>query len=322
MAQTKVTAEQLKKLIKLGIKSKTDVESARKELIKKLGEKDVDGVDKDSLEELIEMYEAFFEADEEEEEEVEEESDEEESDEDELAEEADEEEEEEVAPKKKSATKPEVKKSAKPEVKSTKTTKKSTEKFTPWTSDDDDNKKALKAITKLFPKAEIKWLKQGLTIFFPGKSSKRAVISFDRIKFAADGSIVGDLFFNALKGKEEVYSKLGEDREFKFFNANLLFLSKLSIDDVLEILDQELIDYMTKKLTTADGRALKNREKLEEKIKGDKKSSPKAKAVVEDEDEEEEEIDEEDEEEEEEEEVAPKKVVKKAAPVVTKNKKK
>lgn len=290
---TKITAEQLKRAAALGIKAK-DADGVKKELIKELAKQDVEGVEGESMDELLEMYEAFFEAETEETEEDEV---------NQLAEEADDEEEEEeeeevvAKPKAKVVAKPvaaPVKAAASVAKKPAPAKKEATEKLSAWSSEEKGSKKALQPIIDLFPDAEIKWLKQGLTVFFLGKSSKKAIISFDRVKVAADGTVVGDLFFNALKGKDEVHQHVGEDKPFKNFNANLLFLSKLPIDEAVEILEEgDLIAHMNKTLASADKRAVVNREKLEEKISGTKevakpaKTVTKAKAVVEEEEEEE-----------------------------------
>jgi hypothetical protein len=314
MATPKITADQLKRAIALKLKAK-DAAGIKAELIKKLAENDVEGVDGETIDELMDMYEAFVNVKTEEAEAEEEEAEEEEeSTEEEEVEELAEEEEEEEAPAKKPATKAApaktapaapVKKAApapvaKKEVPAAKKEKAAPAiKYSAWNSEEKGSKKQLQPIIDLFEGAEVKWLKQGITLFFPGKSSKKAIISFDRVKVAEDGTVVGDLFFNALKGKEAVVEHLGEDKEFKCFNTNLWFLSKMEVAEAVEILSETegLIDHMTKTLADADKRAVKNREKLEESIAKGKdgvkaapaKAAVKAKAVVEEEEAEEEE---------------------------------
>lgn len=316
---TKITADQLKRAIALKLKAK-DADGIKKELIKKLAENDVEGVDNETIDELMDMYEAFVntkEAEVEEEAEEEEEESTEESEVEELAEE----EEEEEAPAKKPAAKPAPAKATAPVAKkpaaapapaaktaaapAKKAPAAPVVKYSAWSGEEKGSKKQLQPIIDLFPEAEVKWLKQGITLFYPGKSSKKAIISFDRVKVAEDGTVVGDLFFNALKGKDAVVEHVGEDREYKCFNTNLWFLSKMEVAEAVELLSETegLIDHMNKTLADADKRAVKNREKLEESMANGKQTAAKpvaakpaakkAAAAVEEEEAEEEEAEEE-----------------------------
>lgn len=316
-----LSKEQVKKLKSVGIEAK-DAADARKKLLKKLAEKDIDGVDDDPLEELIEMWAAMYEPDEEEAEEEEEteeeESDEESDDEDEEEEEDDDdsdnpeeeeydeleeeeaEEEEEEKPVKKAVKKaapaPVAKKPApavakKPEVKKVekkaapKTAKKETSaRGEAFDSQNEDHMALIEDFVDQnnTEETEVKVLKQGVTVFATLESAKKALFSFDRLK-VVDGGIVGDLFFNALKGKEEVEEnvEIPDDKEIKNFNPNLCFVSKVTMEEVGEILSEDLVGKMMKKLKQADNRAVSNRKKLEEKMKETDKSAKKPVAKAE-----------------------------------------
>ncbi len=68
---TKLSPKQVKALTAVGIKD-TTTEGAKKQLLKLLKAEQVTGVEDETLEELISMYETFYTADEDDEEEVEE----------------------------------------------------------------------------------------------------------------------------------------------------------------------------------------------------------------------------------------------------------
>jgi outer membrane biosynthesis protein TonB len=319
---TKLDKKQIAKLGELGITAKS-VEDAHKQLIKLLAENGVDGVDDETLAELMDMYEAFYDSDdssededleeaaedaeeedeeaaEDDEDEVEEEDDEEEVEEDEEEDE-DEEEAPKKAPAKKAAPKAPVKKAAptkpapKAPVKKAKASRAIGEYFSK------DNDEHVEMLREPFLENDMfegkiddfKLLKLGFTAYKEGESAKRAVFSYDRLKIV-DGAVVGDLFFNALKGRDEVEENvdLGDvDREFKNFNLNLLFIPKVSPEEVLQILESnDLLDKMCSRIGAADKKAVKAREKMEQKMAEKTKKVPAptkkaAKPVEEDEDE-------------------------------------
>lgn len=298
----------IKRLSAVGIEALSE-EGARAKLLKKLAENDIDNVDEDPLDDLIDMYKQFHEepaAEEEaadEEEAAEEEATEEEAEEgheeeeeyDEAAEEVDDEEaaEEEAEEESDEDEKP-AKATAKPAVKpgkpqvgaAAKAPKTVRVKGTAWNK---DNEAHVKMIQKPFVKnedysdLEFKMLKQGFTAYEELTSAKRALFSYDRVKIT-DKGLVGDLFFNALKGKEEVeeHVDLGDlDREFKNFNPNLIFVPRVSPEEANAILaNNDLLTHMRSKVEAADKKAVAARKKMEEKMKeGEKKPAPTAKVA-------------------------------------------
>ena len=297
---TTLTAAQTKQLASLGIKAKSE-DDAKKQLIKALAEEQVTDVESEPLSELIDMYEAFYEAEEEvEEEEVEEDEDshEEEEDYDEVAEEEEEDEEEEVEeddeeeeeddeePKKKVTSKKAPVKKA-PISKKTVPTRKapvkkeaSRSRVTVWSKEDPKHVEAIQEpFVDRYEDLEIKLLKNGFTAWAPLEATKRAIFSYDRLRFNAEDELIGDLFFNALKGLEEVEEnvELGDiDREFKNFNANLVFVPRVNVEEVNQILAaNDLIMTMQQRLESQDKRAVASRKRLEEKMRESDKSNKK-----------------------------------------------
>ena len=297
--------ETLKRLSKLGIEATTE-SKARKELQTKLAEEGVDGTDDDSLKDLMEMYvnvlpeeeaaeeeeaeeeeaedeETAHEEEEEYDEAAEEDEEEEEADDEEEADEDEEEEEEEEeapTPKAKKTVAPVAAKKAAAPAKKTSTRVKG-EPF-----DANGNKEhaalLLPLLKKEFPDLEVKVLKQGVTVFLETKSQKRALFGYDRVKVVAGDKpkLVGDLFFNALKGMEAVEEAvdLGDlDREFKKFNQNLIFVPQVSAREMVTIIKANgLYDKMLKDTKAADKRAVAAREKMEEKMASEPKKGIKA----------------------------------------------
>ena len=206
---------------------------------------------------------------------VEEETEEEEME--ELAEEVEEEEEETPAPKKPTigSKKPVVAAKTAVPVKKVAAPKKDVVAKAPkgeaFSSDNQEHVDMLAPFVELFPedKFEFKILKRGFTAFALLKSAKKAIVSVDRLSIV-DGVLVGDLFFNALKGQEEVTKHVGDhDKGFKQFNNNLIFIPKLTQEEIMEVMNDELMKVMMTKLQVIDKRLAANKEKLEEKIKGE-----------------------------------------------------
>lgn len=337
--ETKLKDSEVAKLKEVGITGVKTVEEAKKKLLKYLKDNEVDGVDDESLSDLIDMASGFYEGGEEEEEETEEEEAEEET------EEAEEEEEEEEKPAKKSTKKEEPKKAAaKKPVKKEEVEEEEEEEAEEEEEEEEEEKPKKAAATKkvapekkakagraalkgetfdaeneehveLIKKfgkmkifktkkveTEVKVLKKGCTVYLLLNAAKKAIISIDRCR-VVDGEIVGDLFFNALKGKEEVEKHVeAGDHEVKPFNKNLLFVKSITGSEMKEILTDELMEVMIGKLQVSDERLTKNRKKMEESLseekgkkttpaKEEKKSAPatKKKAVEVEEEEEEEE---------------------------------
>lgn len=307
----------IKRLSAVGIEALSE-EGARAKLLKKLAENDIDNVDEDPLDDLIDMYKQFHEepeaeaeeeaADDEEaaeeaSEETEEEGHEEEEEYDEAAEEVEEEETAEEEAEEEDEDEKPAKATAKPAVKpgkpqvgaAAKATAKPAVAKAPKTvrvkgaAWNKDNEAHVKMIQKPFVKnedysdLEFKMLKQGFTAYEELTSAKRALFSYDRVKIT-DKGLVGDLFFNALKGKEEVeeHVDLGDlDREFKNFNPNLIFVPRVSPEEANAILaNNDLLAHMRGKVEAADKKAVAARKKMEEKMKeGEKKPAPAAKVA-------------------------------------------
>lgn len=199
----------------------------------------------------------------------------------------------------------EVKKGGTPAVKSKPETKKKAtpvknSSVTAFDCENEEHLELLQPFAAAFPKlnVEIKPLKKGMTMFALMKSSKKAVISYDRVRLI-EGELKGDLFFNILRGKEEVEQHIETDRDLKNFNKNLVFVSNVTVEEGIELLNKEFIKMVSDRLTNVDKRMTQAREKMEADLKvNDKKVAAKStqkvsKKVVEvEEDEEEEEIEE------------------------------
>ena len=145
-------------------------------------------------------------------------------------------------------------------------------------SENEDHIEMLQPLVDAFPKlnVEMKLLKKGATLFALMKSSKKAVISFDRVRIV-EGEMKGDLFFNILKGREEVEKMIETDKDFKNFNANLLFLSQVTIEEALELFSKEFVKLASDRLSNTDKRLTQAREKFENELKSDnKKAASKA----------------------------------------------
>ena len=202
-----------------------------------------------------------------------------------------------------------------------KATKSAVEQFD---SENEEHVELLQPLVDAFPKlsTEMKLLKKGMTLFALMKSSKKAVISYDRVRIV-EGEMRGDLFFNILKGREEVEKMIETDKEFKNFNPNLLFLSQVSIEEALELFSKEFVKLASDRLSNTDKRMTQAREKFEKDLIADNKKA-KSKAPIGKATKKVEEVEEEEEIEEEEEEVVEvvkKKVISKV-PVKTVVKKK
>ena len=236
----KLSKDQNKDLSKVGIEAKSQ-ESARDILIKKLGENDVDDVENDSLEELIEMYAAFYEEPEE------------------KQEVAHEEEKEYDEASKTSGKK--AKKVAEPAAE-TKKVKKTVDKAPVkeksvkkqkvskrgegWSNANEEHvellekivSKAMKAIGFSKDDFENKILKQGCTVYMKMKSGKKALFGYDKLR-VIEGEIVGSFFFQCLKGQEEVDNALGDvieinggDLELKNYNPHLIYATGINGKDL------------------------------------------------------------------------------------------
>ena len=120
-------------------------------------------------------------------------------------------------------------------------------------------------------------LSHGVTAYQTGASARRAVFSYDYLRITPEG-IIGSLFFNALKGREETLEKVDlsdfEDRELKDFNHNLCFIPRVNVEEVEKLLAaNKLLDLMKSKVAKIDQKATTNRKKLEEQmIEKEKKS--------------------------------------------------
>lgn len=198
----KLTKQEISDLKKIGIETKTgtDVE-ARKILIKFLHENEVDGVDNDSLSDLIGMAEVFYEPDTNKtiENELEEDGL------DELAEEV-----VKTTPVKKSVVTSITKSTVK-----TKSVPINGEKF-----DARNNKKhmaMLQVFLKTFPEEnfQIDALKQGFTVRLLGDNGKTTILNFDELKINNDGELIGNLYTNRFKSADDVTPFLPENIQNK-----------------------------------------------------------------------------------------------------------
>jgi len=337
---TKLTKQMEKTLAGLNIVSKKGTEEDAKAIVlKKLKEEEIEGVEDTDLPDLVEMYSAFFEEpviedeeeapkkkstkkpakkvvddededDEEDEPEYEEDDDEEDEDEapkkkpakkvvkkvvveeddddeeDEDEEEDDDDDDEDEAPKKKSAKKV-VKK-----------VRISGERFD---IENKAHKKLLLPFKEIFGdlKVEYKPISTGVSIHLPMKNANKLMLRFFNAK-VVDGELRGNCGLIALRGVKDIQSLF--EVEVEDYSGFFHFIKDVSVSELVEILNEEIIETMVKKLQGVDKKLGKNREKLEEKMKPAKKAAkkddeddedeeetPKKKVVVEEDEDDEEE---------------------------------
>lgn len=120
------------------------------------------------------------------------------------------------------------------------------------------------SVLKIFPLSEgytHNALARGVTI----KKGGKGVVSLDYFK-TVDGKVtVGNLYFNALKGKEQTEAVLGEDfledRTLSCFSPNLWFVKGLTIKECVALLN-EIKDDLASKANKAAKAAKENMAKM------------------------------------------------------------
>lgn len=230
---TKLKPNEVTQLKAVGIKGATTVEDARKSLISYLAENEVDNVDDETLADLINMAEAFYDADapstteEDNDDLAEEVAEDEEGEEEEVPADDDEEEEEEPVVKTKTTSKTVAKVTPKTAVKSTPAVKVVAKTPAPAKKavvrdennvvfdarNNEEHLEFLDIFKEIFTddEYEIKILKQGFTVRLLGSNATPTIMNFDELRIIDNTYLKGNAYFNRLKNVEELDGFLTEE---------------------------------------------------------------------------------------------------------------
>lgn len=160
-----------------------------------------------------------------------------------------------------------------------------------WDCKNEDHLELIeKAIRQVLPKVkydyELRFLKQGVTVYLKAESKMRPLFGYKRLRFTGDelDKVHGYFFFHAFKGIEMVKEFCGKyvnENDLQPYSKNLIYLKNSKLEDLPKLLsNNNLLEVMLDIVLKKDIKAIESRKRMEARVAKEIAIAKKSKKTI------------------------------------------